>query len=106
MGLERKQAGGGGGEHAKPPGGQAAVGSVTVRLFSRAQDAAGEAALRWEIADGETVASILDRLDAAYPALAPLRASLLVAVNYEYAEPGRPLAHGDEVALIPPVQGG
>lgn len=31
---------------------------------------------------------------------------VVVAVNQRYAEPGTPLAHGDEVALIPPVAGG
>jgi molybdopterin synthase catalytic subunit len=31
---------------------------------------------------------------------------LLYAVNREYAEPGRELADGDEVAVIPPVSGG
>ena len=31
---------------------------------------------------------------------------LLYAVNREYADPGRKLADGDEVALIPPVSGG
>ena len=31
---------------------------------------------------------------------------LLYAVNKEYADPGRELANGDEVALIPPVSGG
>jgi MoaE-MoaD fusion protein len=31
---------------------------------------------------------------------------LLYAVNREYAEPGRELVDGDEVALIPPVSGG
>jgi molybdopterin synthase catalytic subunit len=31
---------------------------------------------------------------------------LLYAVNREYVEPGRELADGDEVALIPPVSGG
>ncbi len=31
---------------------------------------------------------------------------LLYAVNLEYAQKGRPLADGDEVALIPPVSGG
>ena len=33
-------------------------------------------------------------------------AGLLYAVNKEYAERERPLAEGDEVALIPPVSGG
>lgn len=106
MGLEARRVGGAGGPAAKPSGGAAPVGSVVVRLFSRAQDAVGDASLRLEIADGETVRSLLDRLDAAYPALAPFRASLLVAVNFEYVPPDRALAPGDEIALIPPVQGG
>jgi len=29
-----------------------------------------------------------------------------VAVNRDYADLGRPLVSGDEVALIPPVSGG
>lgn len=106
MGLEARRVGGSGGPAAKPPGGAASVGTVVVRLFSRAQDAVGEASLRLEIAEGETIASVLDRLDAAYPSLAALRASLLVAVNFGYVTPDRPLAPGDEIALIPPVQGG
>lgn len=106
MGLEARRVGSGAGGAARPPGGAPSAGTITIRLFSRAQDAVGEESLRWEIADGETVASLLDRLAAAHPTLAPLRASLLVAVNYEYAGGERPLEAGDEVALIPPVQGG
>lgn len=105
MGIFARQQGGGDAA-AKPPGGGVFAGTIVIRLFSRAQDAVGEASLRWEISEGETVGSLLDRLDAAFPALAPLRASLLVAVNYEYADPSRALAPGDEVAVIPPVQGG
>ena len=32
--------------------------------------------------------------------------SLLVAVNDEYAEPGKVLYGNEEIALIPPVSGG
>jgi molybdopterin synthase catalytic subunit len=106
MPLEARRIGGGGGPAAKPPGGAAAVGTVVVRLFARAQDAVGESSLRLEIADGETIGSLLDRLDAAYPAFAPLRGSLLVAANYVYVPPEHVLATGDEIAIIPPVQGG
>jgi len=97
----------GGGAHAtKLPAGVSAVGSVQVRLFATALDAVGEPSLRVEIAEGETIATLLDRIGAAYPALAALRASLLVAINYEYVGADTPLAGGEEVALIPPVSGG
>jgi len=97
----------GGGAHAtKLPAGVSAVGTVQVRLFATALDAVGEATLRIDIADGETVATLLDRLAAAYPSLGALRASLLVAINYEYVGANTALLGGEEVALIPPVSGG
>jgi molybdopterin converting factor small subunit len=35
-----------------------------------------------------------------------MRKSMLVAVGVDYADASRLLAHGDEVSLFPPVQGG
>ena len=32
--------------------------------------------------------------------------SIRVAVNHEFAEPGAPVAQGDEVAIFPPMTGG
>lgn len=56
-----------------------------------------------------TAADLLEELrgrsEAHARALAPER-RVLMAVNQEYAEAGRPLADGDEVALFPPVTGG
>ena len=43
---------------------------------------------------------------ARFPALSGHRASVRVAVNFEYAEAGTRFLPGDEVALIPPVSGG
>ena len=106
MPLESRQPGGGSERATRLPSGVSPVGTVLVRFFATALDAVGEPALRMDIAEHETVASIIDRLVAAYPALAAQRASLLVAMNYEYVEAGAPLAGGEEIALIPPVQGG
>ncbi|MCT0224343.1 MoaD/ThiS family protein [Synechococcus sp. CS-1328] len=38
--------------------------------------------------------------------LGPWPAGVRVAVNREFAEPGRILAAGDEVAYLPPITGG
>ena len=51
---------------------------------------------------GELLAAVCLR----YPALAPWRASIRVAVNGTYALADDPVSFGDEVALIPPVAGG
>jgi MoaE-MoaD fusion protein len=73
--------------------------TVTVKLFAGLRERAG-----WSERKLDDVARVAD----VWPALG-LGAEpdgLLYAVNKEYAERGRELAEGDEVAVIPPVSGG
>lgn len=72
---------------------------VTVRLFAGLRERAGYATR--ELADVERVEDVWPALG-----LGAEPEGLLYAVNREYAPPDRPLADGDEVALIPPVSGG
>ncbi len=72
---------------------------VTVRLFAGLRERAGYGTR--ELADVERVADVWAALG-----LGAEPEGLLYAVNREYAPPDRPLADGDEVALIPPVSGG
>jgi molybdopterin synthase catalytic subunit len=72
--------------------------AVTVRLFAGLREQAGWSRRELEAA---TVADIWPALG-----LGDEPAGLLYAVNREYADRGRELADGDEVALIPPVSGG
>jgi molybdopterin synthase catalytic subunit len=78
---------------------------VTVKLFAAAADAVGKRLIEGDWA-GLTPAQLLEHLQAEYPGLARLVPVLAIAVNREYANTDRPLADGDEVALIPPVSGG
>ena len=71
---------------------------VTVRLFAGLREQAGWSRRELEAA---TVADVWPALG-----LGEEPAGLLYAVNREYAERGRELADGDEVAVIPPVSGG
>ena len=72
--------------------------TVHVRLFAGLREQAG-----WSTRDVEaaTVGEVWPQLG-----LGEEPEGLLYAVNREYAEPGRELQDGDEVALIPPVSGG
>ena len=72
---------------------------VRVRLFAGLRERAG-----WSEKELEGIARVGD----VWPALelGEEPGGLLYAVNREYAEPGRELRDGDEVALIPPVSGG
>jgi molybdopterin synthase catalytic subunit/molybdopterin converting factor small subunit len=72
--------------------------SVTVRVFAGLRERAGWSERELEAA---TVADVWPALE-----LGQEPDGLLYAVNKKYAAPETPLAHGDEVAVIPPVSGG
>jgi MoaE-MoaD fusion protein len=72
--------------------------AVKVRLFAGLRERAGWSERE---VDAATVADVWGLLG-----LGDEPGGLLYAVNREYADRGRPLADGDEVAVIPPVSGG
>jgi molybdopterin converting factor subunit 1 len=74
---------------------------VVVKLFAALRERAGTGERRLELDAGSTAGDVWAAL-----ALGDEPSGLLYAVNREYAERDRPLAEGDEVALIPPVSGG
>jgi MoaE-MoaD fusion protein len=73
--------------------------TVTVKLFAGLRELAGYSERTLE--DVERLSDVWAELG-----LGEEPPGLLYAVNKEYAEPGRELADGDVVALIPPVSGG
>ncbi|WP_439625672.1 molybdopterin converting factor subunit 1 [Gemmata sp.] len=80
--------------------------TIRVLLFAAARDHAGTDAVGVELAPGATVAHMRAALVRQVPGLASLLARSAVAVNHDFAEDGRALGPGDEVAIIPPVSGG
>jgi molybdopterin synthase catalytic subunit/molybdopterin converting factor small subunit len=74
---------------------------IIVRLFAGLRERAGAGRLELELPDGASIVDVWPALE-----LGDEPPGLLYAVNRAYAEPERPLADGDEVALIPPVSGG
>jgi molybdopterin converting factor subunit 1 len=80
--------------------------TLTVLLFAKLRDAAGSEAVAVALPAGATVAELRRQLAATYPAVAGLLERSAVAVNHDFADANRPLAAGDEVAIIPPVSGG
>jgi molybdopterin synthase catalytic subunit/molybdopterin converting factor small subunit len=74
---------------------------VTVRFFAAVREHAGRASLELELPEGATVDDVWPALD-----LGGVPVGLRYAVNRAFVDDGATLAHGDEVALIPPVSGG
>lgn len=79
---------------------------VTVLFFSVLREIAGTDRIEWEAAVGATLVELVATLSERYPGLTGWQGRLLLAVNGEYADPATPISAGDEVALMPPVQGG
>lgn len=79
---------------------------ITIVLWAQMRLAAGRGRMRLVVPEGTSVSAAVDRLYAEHPALERFRGSARVAVGTEYAAADRILAPGEEVSLIPPVQGG
>jgi molybdopterin synthase sulfur carrier subunit len=80
--------------------------SVRVLFFGHLVDITGTAECALPLAAGNTVADLLSAVFEQWPGLRVHDASLLVAVNQEFATRAEPVPAGAELAIMPPVQGG
>jgi len=79
---------------------------ITLLLFGQAREWAGGSTIDLELDSPATVDTAFAELKARHPRFAEMQNSLLFAVNEEYASRDKPLAEGDQVAVLPPVSGG
>ena len=79
---------------------------VNVLFFSVLRDLFGTDSLELELDAGASLADLVATLQTRFPGLVAWQGRLLLAVNGEYADGTTVLGGGDEIALMPPVQGG
>jgi molybdopterin converting factor subunit 1 len=79
---------------------------ATLHLFAVARQRAGASVVTLELPEGATVSHLKSALAAAYPGLAPIVPSLMIAIDNDYATDDAPIPPGAELAAIPPVSGG
>jgi molybdopterin converting factor subunit 1 len=79
---------------------------VTIRYFASIREVIGKSMEMRNLPDRATAGELIDAIVVDHPGIEGLRRTSRIMVNHEYAERDRPLADGDEVALIPPVSGG
>ncbi len=79
---------------------------VQVRYFAVLRERLGASEETVQVADGATVATVLDALAARHDVIGQTRGRFRVALNQEMVGDDAAVSDGDEVALIPPVAGG
>ena len=77
---------------------------ITVRFFALYREIAGKSQIEMDVTPGTTVGALVKQLRSDLPGLPD--ASLIIAVNADFAGLDRVLQDGDEVALLPPMSGG
>jgi MoaD family protein len=79
---------------------------VHVQFFSRLRDLVGASEMELDVREGATAADLLETLYSTTPALREWDKSILVAAGVEFVERNYILNSGDEISVMPPVQGG
>ncbi|MDZ4815436.1 MAG: MoaD/ThiS family protein [Verrucomicrobiota bacterium] len=79
---------------------------VTVRLWAHFRVATGLDSLHLDVPERATVDAVVHAVYSTYPALRDWDKSLLLAVGDEFARRDHVLVDGDEISIMPPVQGG
>ena len=79
---------------------------LQVSLFAVARQVVGYDSIEVRLPDDATVGQLRRELVRQVPSLGALMSHLMIAVDTEYADDGRPLRAGEEIACIPPVSGG
>jgi molybdopterin converting factor small subunit len=79
---------------------------VHVQFFSRLRDLAGASEMDLEVPAKATAADLLETVYAKTPALRDWDKSILVAAGIEFVGRDYMLQPGDQIAVMPPVQGG
>ena len=79
---------------------------VPVQFFSHLRDVAGLSESEIDLPEGASVADLLTVLYGRHPRLREWDSSILVGAGLQFAPRDYLLKEGDEISIMPPVQGG
>ena len=80
--------------------------NVRVKFYAQLRELIGVHELELELPQGATVRELLEKVYAQKPALRAHDKSILVGAGVEFVERNYNLKPGEEIAIMPPVQGG
>jgi molybdopterin converting factor small subunit len=79
---------------------------VRVRLFSHLRDLASSGEIILEVPEGTSASDLLRRIYAERSALEAADKTILIAAGVDFVDRGYIIRPGDEISIMPPVQGG
>ena len=80
--------------------------NVHVQFYAQLRDLAGAYELNVDLPDKATIGDLLARIYEEMPALRSRDKSLLIGAGVEFVDRNHELKPGDEISIMPPVQGG
>jgi molybdopterin converting factor small subunit len=80
--------------------------TIRAQLYAQLRDCARTTYLDVELNDGTTVSDLLNEVYRQLPALREHDKTILVGAGVEFVDRNYKLKPGDEISIMPPVQGG
>jgi MoaD family protein len=80
--------------------------NVRVQFYAQLRDLIGSRDAELELPEGATVRELLEKLYAQKPALRAHDKSILIGAGLEFIDRNYKLKSGEEIAIMPPGQGG
>ncbi|HSH39450.1 MAG TPA: MoaD/ThiS family protein [Chthoniobacterales bacterium] len=80
--------------------------TLRVQFFAHLRDVTGASESEVHVPEGASVADLVTVLYGQHPKLSDWDGSILFGVGVEFVERDYLLKEGDDVAIMPPVQGG
>jgi molybdopterin converting factor small subunit len=79
---------------------------VRVQFYAQLRDLVGIRELDIDVAEGSTIRDLLEQVYAQQPKLRPHDKSILIGAGVEFVDRNYRLKPGEEISVMPPVQGG
>jgi MoaD family protein len=79
---------------------------IHVQFYAQLRDLVGMRELDLDVAEGATVRDLLEEIYAQESALRSHDKSILIGAGVEFVDRNYELKSGDEISIMPPVQGG
>jgi molybdopterin converting factor small subunit len=79
---------------------------IHVQFYAQLRDLVGMRELDLDLAEGATVRDLLEKIYAQQPPLRPHDKSILIGAGVEFVDRNYELKPNEEIAIMPPVQGG